>query len=262
MNTFPPRRLLAVLAMLNALAGSAFGQGAAPATAAAPVATVRSISVEVSVLRFKPIKAERLVQGFKGLGTDLKSVVESLKNDGEISVLYNATRDMRIEDKAEAKFDALEIRPVIIIGKAGAPLPPVTQLGVNLKVSTRPADGERFGLVWEGSISWSPEMLTKWQGEKFLSFAGAAVSTLKSGGILKADDTKNADIGLGLAQLFNPKGKPTENEIYELPVNKTIALSGSRNCRSADLIINATTAEMGSKEAQTILLVLQPILHP
>jgi hypothetical protein len=225
------------------------------------VPPVRSVSLEVSVLRFKPIKAERLVQGFKGLGGDLKSVVESLKNDGEVSVLYNATRDLRLEDKVEAKFDALETRPVVIIGKPGIPLPPATQLGVQLKVTSKLADGERFGLAWEGSISWSPEMLSKWQGEKFLSFAGAAVSSLKTAGVIKGDDAKNADIGLGLAQLFNPKGKPTENEIYELPVNKTISLSGSRNCKSAELIINATTAEMGSKEAQTLLLLLLPTLN-
>lgn len=256
MHSFRPCRLLAALLTLSAFTCAALGQTAAPAAA------VRSISIEVSVLRFKPLKAERLVQGFRGLGTDLKSLVEALKSDGEISVLYNASRDLRLEDKAEAKFDALENRPVIIIGKPGAPLPPVTQLGVNFKVSARPADGERFGLAWEGSISWSPDMLTRWQGEKFLSFAGAAVSTLKTAGVLKGDDTKNADFGLGLAQLFNPKGKPTENEIYELPVNKTITLSGSRNCRSADLIINATTAEMGSKEAETILLLMLPTLHP
>ena len=257
MKTTSPVRWLAVIAVCLA------SWNATAADAAAPVVPIRSISLEVSVLRFKPIKAERLVQGFKGLGTDLKTVVESLKNDGEVSVLYNATRDLRLEDKAEAKFDALEIRPIVIIGKPGAPLPPVTQLGVNLKITAKPADGERFGLAWEGSINWSPEMLQRWQGEKFLSFAGAAVSTLKTAGVLKGDDTKNADIGLSLAQLFNPKGgKPTENEIYELPVNKTISLSGSRNCKSADLIINATTAEMGSKEAQTLLLLILPALHP
>lgn len=256
MKHFMTARYFSLLACFVSILRASAADTPLPATA------IRSISIEVSVLRFKPLKAERLVQGFKGLGTDLKTVVDSLKNDGEISVLYNATRDMRLEDKVEAKFDALETRPVVIIGKPGAPLPPVTQLGVNLKVSARPSDGDRFGLVWDGSISWSPELLNRWQGEKFLSFAGAAVSTLKTAGVLKGDDTKNADIGLSLAQLFNPKGKPTENEIYELPVNKTIALSGSRNCKSADLIINATTAEMGSKEAQTILLLLVPTLNP
>ncbi len=254
-----PYRLLAVgLLALNFLMISASGQTAATP----PAAPVRSIALEVSVLRFKPLKAERIVQGFKGLGGDVKSVVEALKNDGEVSILYNATRDLRLEDKAEAKFDALEIRPVVIIGKPGVPLPPATQLGVTLKISARPADGDRFGLAWEGSITWSPEMLTRWQGEKFLNFAGAAASALKTAGVLKGDDSKNADIGLSLAQLFNPKGKPMENEIYELPVNKTISLSGSRNCKNTDLIINATTAEMGSKEAQTLLLLLLPTLHP
>jgi len=214
------------------------------------------------VLRFKPVIAERLLQGFKGLGGNVRAVVESLRNDGEVSVLYNATRDLRLQDKAEAKFDALQTRPVVIIGKAGVPLPPATQLGVNLKVSARSGGGERFGLAWDGSVSWPPELLNRGQGEKFLSFAGAAVGTLKTAGAIKGDDAKSADIGLGLAQLFNPKGKPTENEIYELPVNKTISLSGSRNCRNNEMVINATTAEMGSKEAQTILLLLLPTVNP
>ena len=249
-------------ALYLALLLATLGGGASAAATNTPVAEVRSISLEVSVLRFKPLKAERIVQGFKGLGGDLKSVVEALKNDGEVSVLYSATRDLRLEDKAEAKFDALEVRPVVIIGKPGVPLPPATQLGVTLKISARPSGNDRFGLAWDGSITWSPEMLTRWQGEKFLSFVGAAAGVAKTAGVLKGDDAKNADIGLGLAQLFNPKGKPMENEIYELPVNKTISLVGSRNCKSADLVINATTAEMGSKEAQTLLLLLLPTLHP
>lgn len=255
MNTLHPYRLLTVASLIMSLLAVSAAEPTAPAQ-------VRSIGLEVSVIRFKPLKAERIVQGFKGLGSDLKSLVDALKADGEVSVLYSATRDLRLEDKADAKFDALETRPVVIIGKPGVPLPPATQLGVSLKVSARPADGDRFGLAWDGSITWSPEMLNRWQGEKFLSFVSAAAGVAKTAGVLKGDDAKNADIGLGLAQLFNPKGKPMENEIYELPVNKTISLSGSRNCKSAELIINATTAEMGSKEAQTLLLLLVPTLHP
>ena len=223
-----------------------------------PAGEARSVQVEITVLRFKPLKAERLLRGFKDLKGDLSAVVENLKADGEISILYTANRDLRLEDKAKAKFDALETRPIVIIGKPGAPIPPATAYGVKLEVTPRPGSGDKFGLNWEGEVSWSPEIVDRWQGEKFLSFAGGAVSALGKSGLLGKDVSQNVDVGLNLAQLFNPKGKPTENEIYELPVNKTVSFSGSRNCTSGQLIINATTAEMGNKEAQTILLLLNP----
>lgn len=227
-----------------------------------PAAEARTVQLEITVLRFKPQKAERLLRGFKDLKGDLAAVVDSLKADGDVSILYTANRDLRLEDKAKAKFDALETRPIVIIGKPGAPIPPATAYGVKLEVTPRPSAGERFGLNWEGEVSWSPEIVDKWQGEKFLSFASGAVGALGKSGLLGKEASQNAEIGLNLAQMFNPKGKPTENEIYELPVNKTVSFTGSRNCTSGQLIINATTAEMGNKEAQTILLILNPTVAP
>ena len=227
-----------------------------------PSAEARTVQLEVTVLRFKPLKAERLLKGFKDLKGDLPAIVENLKADGEISILYTANRDLRLEDKAKARFDALETRPVVIIGKVGAPIPPATAYGVKLEVTPRPGGGERFGLNWEGEVSWSPEIVDRWQGEKFMNFASGTVSALGKSGLLGKDVSQNVDMGLNLAQLFNPKGKPTENEIYELPVHKTVSFTGSRNCTSGQLIINATTAEMGNKEAQTILLLLNPTVIP
>lgn len=251
------------LVLLPGLVGKIDAQSVASLPAPPAVAgSVPSSMLEVSVIRFKPLKAERIIQGFRGLGRDLQSAVETLKTDGEVNILYAGTRNLRLEAKARAKFDALETRPIVIIGKPGAPIPPATALGLQLEITVQPSAAGQIGLAWEGSISWAPELLNRWQGEKFLSFAGSAVSALKTAGVIKAQDEKNTDIGLGLAQLFNPKGKPTENEIYELPVNKTISLSGSRTCQPGELIINATTAEMGNNETQTILLLIVPVVLP
>lgn len=227
-----------------------------------PPVLSQTISLDVAVVLFKPAKAERLMRGFKDLKGDLLSVVESLKPDGNVSVLYSATRDLRLEDKARAKFDALETRPIVIIGKPSAPIPPATAYGLKLEITAKPRNGEVFGLNWEGEITWSPEIVERWQGERFLSFAGSAISTLKSAGVLSGKDAKSGDMGLELAQLFNPKGKATENEIYELPVNKTVSFNSSRNCHDGELIVNATTSEMGNKEAQTILLLICPKISP
>jgi hypothetical protein len=222
----------------------------------------QSLSLEVTVLLFKPAKAERLMRGFKDLKGDLASVVEGLKLDGSVSILYNATRDLRLEDKARAKFDSLETRPIVIIGKPSAPIPPATAYGLKLEITARPGSSNVFGLGWEGEVTWSPEIVERWQGERFLSFASSALGTLKQAGVIGGKDAKTGDMGLELAQLFNPKGKPTENEIYELPVNKTVSFNSSRNCRDGELIINATTSEMGNKEAQTILLLITPRVSP
>ncbi len=233
----------------------AFSSSAQEVNKAAPV---QGVSLEVAVLLFKPAKAERLMRGFRELKGDLPTVVESLKPDGSVSVLYSASRDLRLEDKCKAKFDALETRPIVIIGKPSAPIPPATAYGLKLEVTARPGQTNAFGLSWEGEVTWSPEIVERWQGEKFLSFASGALSTLKTAGVVGTKDSKGADMGLELAQLFNPKGKPTENEIYELPVNKTVSFNSSRNCRDGELIVNATTSEMGNKEAQTILLLILP----
>ena len=255
------------LSLLLAHAAMAADEVKPPIAALAPATpTNQTLSLEVAVLRFKPNSAERILLGFKDLKGNLQNVMESLKADGAVSILYSGNREIFIDDKAKAKFDALETRPVILVGKPGAPVPPVVAYGLSLEIATRAIDAQRVGINWNGSVTWSPEIVDSWKGEKFLSFLGSAATVAKkaaaTAGVESKDVTSGTDIGLGFAQLFNPKGAPTDNQIYELPVNKTISLSSSRSCRSGELIINATTAEMGNKEAQTILLLIWPTINP
>ena len=93
------------------------GAAVAPATPVAPPGPPRTISLEVSVLRFKPLRAERILEGFKNLNGNLQRVMDVLKSEGEVTVLFSGTRDIRFEEKGKAKFDALETRPVLVIGK-------------------------------------------------------------------------------------------------------------------------------------------------
>lgn len=256
--------------ILMACLGSvrAADEPAKPVTAPAGTALGKTLTLEVSVVRFKPMAAERILQGFKNLNGNLQSIIEQLRADGEASVLYTGTRDIRLEEKSRAKFDALETKPVVLIGKPNAPVPPATSYGLSLEVTTRSIEADRFGLGWEGTMTWSPEVVDAWKGEKFLNFMSGAANVAKKATALagggKDDKTLGgaADIGLSFAQLFNPKGATQESQIYELPVNKTVSFISSRNCKSGELLINATTAEMGSKEAQTILLLIWPTLNP
>lgn len=241
---------------------------AKPATSSvsSPSGPLQTLSLEVAVLRFKPDSADRILRGFKELKGNLAGVIETLKADGSVSILYSGTRDMRLEEKATTKFDALETKPVVLIGKPGAPVPPVTSYGLALEISAKAVEGGRVGLTWDGSMTWSPDVVDEWKGEKFLSFLGSAAGVAKKASSLTGNQSKEinsgVDIGLSFAQLFNPKGGATESQIYEMPVNKTISLSSSRNCKAGELIVNATTSEMGNKEAQTILLLIWPTILP
>ncbi|MDB6055754.1 MAG: hypothetical protein JWN25_3277 [Verrucomicrobiales bacterium] len=237
----------------------------AATTQSSSFASIKTLALEVSVIRYKPNKPERVLDGFRDLGGNLTMVIDKLKADGEISILYYGTREMRLEDKSKVKFDALETRPVMIVGKPGTPLPPVTSYGLNLEILAKSFEGERFGLSWEGSVMWSPEIVDGRKGEKFLNFISGAATVASKAGALAGDNkmvSSASDIGLNFAQLFSPKSGPVDAQIYELPVNKTVSFSSSRNCKSGELVVNATTAEMGSKEAQTILLLIWPTLMP
>lgn len=218
-----------------------------------------TLSLEVTVVRFKPAKATRILQGFHSMTGTSSSVISDLQKDGEVMVLYTGERTVLLETNAKAKFDALETRPTMIVGQPAANAPPITSYGLSLEIITRPFTNGVFALTWTGSISWSPEVIDRWKGDKFLSFVNSAASIAKQSGALGGDSAKmGTDIGLGFAQLFSPGGKPTPNEIYELPVNKTITFASSKTCKAGELIVNSTTAEMGSKEAQTILLLITP----
>lgn len=223
------------------------------------------LSIDVSLVRFKPSKPERVLKGFRDLNGTIAEVVENLKKDGVVSVLYIGSRDAKLENSQKVRFDATETRPVVLIGKPGAPVPPATMYGLTLEMTVKPQSEKKFSLAWEGSITWSPDIVDEWNGEKFLNFVSSAADLAKQTGMLKASDQKTMDsatgIGLGLAQLFTPKGGGGDSQIYELPVNKTIGLSSSRIGKSGELFVSATTSEMGTKETQTILLLVYPVLH-
>ena len=252
--------IIPLVLLLCAIPYAGFSQDQQPSSEAP-----RFLALDVSLVRFKPNKPERVLKGFRDLSGNIAEVVENLKKDGAVSVLYIGSREVRLEDKLKVRFDATETRPVVLLGKPGAPVPPVTMYGLTLEMTPKPLDNRKFSLSWEGSVTWSPDIVDEWTSEKFLNFVTSAADLAKQTGLVKASDQKSVDsatgIGLGLAQLFSPKGVAGDSQIYELPVNKTIALSSSRIGRSGELFVSATTAEMGTKETQTILLLIYPVVH-
>ena len=231
----------------------------------APAAVPQNLSLELTVIRFKTESKEQVLQDFKLSGTS-SNIVESLRGQGRsVDVVYRGTRDVVLEPKSLAKFDATETRPVILVGKPGAPVPPATVYGLTMQVTVRPAGEDSFVLAWDGNLVWSPELLDRRVGmQNTFQFLGKAANVAQSasevagqaGGTIKA----GADIGLAVAELF--RSGNTDSSIYELPVLKTVALTGSRACRSGQLIISTTAAEAGVKEPQILFFLLAPKVQP
>lgn len=247
-----------LLALVSLLAAGAL---AADATNGTP----QNLAIELTVIRFKPATKDQVLQDFKLAGNS-SNIVETLRAIGQsVDVVYRGTRDLVIEPKSAARFDATETRPVVLIGKPGAPIPPATVYGLTLQLTVRPGAVDSFILAWEGSLNWSPELMDRRGGmQNTLQFIGKAANVAQSasevagqaGGAVKA----GADIGLAVAELF--KSGNVDSSIYELPVLKTVSLSGSRVCHSGQVIVSTTAAEAGVKEPQILFFVLSPLVQP
>ncbi len=237
-------------------AGCLFAATAMAQTAKAP----RNLALELTLIRFKPDSKEQVLQDFR-LPGGASNAVETLRKAGRsVDVLYRGTREIALEPKATAKFDATETRPVVLVGAPGAPMPPATLYGVTLTVTARPADDDSYVLSWEGSLNWSPEMMDRRIGmQNTMQFIGKAANAAQSASQLAGESQgvvrQAADIGLAVAEMFKPANS-TDSHIFELPVVKTFSLNGSRACRTGQLIVSTTAAEAGVKEPQIIFFLL------
>ena len=222
--------------------------------------TPRNLSLELTLIRFKPDSKEQVLQDFH-LSGGASNAVETLRKAGRsVDVLYRGTRDIALEPKAAAKFDATETRPVVLVGAPGAPMPPATLYGVTLTVTARPAADDSYVLSWEGSLNWSPELMDRRVGlQNTMQFIGKAASAAQNASQFAGDSQgvvrQAADIGLAVAEMFKPANS-TDSHIFELPVVKTFSLNGSRACRNGQLIVSTTAAEAGVKEPQIIFFLL------
>ncbi len=265
MKTFLLLGLVALLAVPVSVAADATNAPSVTSVTNAANVTPPNLALELTVIRFKPDSKDQVLQDFKLEGA-ASNIVDTLRGLGRsVDVVYRGTRDVVLEPKSLARFDATETRPIILIGKPGAPVPPAAVYGLTLQVTVRPAADDSFVLAWEGSLNWSPDLMDRRSGmQNTFQFLGKTASVAQSasevlgqtGGVVKG----GADIGLTVAELF--KNGNSDSSIYELPVLKTVSFTGSRACRSGQLIVSTTAAEAGVKEPQIIFFLLTPRLRP
>jgi hypothetical protein len=235
----------------------------------------QNLGLHIALLRFAPTQKERdkLVQPFRQWfdGAVEKSklqergltyVIEVLSAYGAVDVLHRSDRDVILAPDSKVRFDALEERPVVLLGNKDA-LPPTPKFGLTLEVTTKPLESGKFTLSWTGSLKWSPQLIDRWQfhPEQFLSFAAKAGAVAKD--LMDKKHQDPLDIGLKVGELFSSKDSgPTAGQLWELPVVKEVAFQSSRVCRDQELNLNSTVSEVGGLAAQAIILVMLPRLNP
>jgi len=251
--------LLGFAAPWLAMAAPETNAPAAATTPPAPIPTVapRVLELELSVLRYKPATNEAVFRDF-GLHGSAAEIVDTLRASGRgVDLLYHGTRELVLEAKSGAKFNATETRPVILIGKQGA-APPAIVYGLTMEVTVRPSVGDAFVVAWDGSLNWSPDLIDSRpkgpDAAQVLERAATAASAITAA----TGNSSMANIGLAAADLFKADN---EGAIYELPVLKTVALSGSRLCHGGETIVDTTSAEASAKSAQIVFFVLNPKLQ-
>lgn len=222
-------------------------------------AAPENLSLELTVIRFKPESKEQILQDFK-FPAGSSNAVESLRKIGSsVDVLYRGTRDLAIYTNSLAKFDATETRPVLLMGAPSVPMPPATLYGLTLQVAHKGSTPNGIILGWEGTLTWSPELMDRRFGvQNSMQFIGKAAkvadSASKVAGDAQGTVKQAAEIGLAVAELF--KGPSADQQIYELPVVKNFSLHGSRVCKPGQTIVTTTAAEAGVKEPQIIFFLL------
>jgi len=240
--------------------------GGSPALAQAPVAAgtpaLRSVDFGLTIIRFKPADREMILEDLK-LPKGASNTVEFLRSKARVvDVIYRGSRSVMLAGSNTIRFDAMENRPVVLVGKVGQPLPPATAYGLTLQVTVQPAAGDLFALTLDGQLVWSPDLIDRRiQFNEVMSFLGKTANAAQNiSGQLKpgeSDTLRQATgIGLAVAELFKPD-KTGDTSIYELPVTKTVALNSSRFCRSGDMVVISTASEASVNTPQVLLLVLE-----
>ncbi len=253
--------LVVLTAVDHGVAQDSSNKSAPSAPAVAAASGPATLVLEVTAIRFKPNTKEQVLEEFPFSGST-SNIIETLSARGRsVDVVYRGVRELIPDEKTKAVFDATETRPVMIVGRSASEAPPATAFGLKLEVTAKGAPEGRFAVFWEGNIVWSPELMDRRVGMQntlvFVSKAATAAQKVTHQVSSDASVQQAADLGLALAQLFGPSDKSATGSIYELPVVKTLGLTGSCYCRSGDLVVLSTSAEAGTKEPQTLFLLVR-----
>lgn len=226
------------------------------------VCSGEEMNVELGVIRFRPVHQQDLLRSggpmlraYSGKGPapgNLRSVSAILEKAGTADTLVSTNFHYALEHTNVLVKESYALRTLV----AGEKLPEVIKVSLQLGLEIRPRAAGQYELRWGGQLQWSPELIDYLAGRPM---------RFKESFALDNSDSKQKRIELSKgAASFQRTGMDLiksvvvreDSAVFELPVVKSLSLSGSKLARMGQPVLEATTAESGGGSSQEMILVL------
>ena len=235
-----------------------------------------SLQLNVSVVRFVP---DGKSTAFKGKLTGTMSfaeIVKALGKEGQVNLLYLGSGNLRWATNELATFRSLERRPAFSLDAAVNQGLTNRQFGMMLRIGAEAATNRQVFLHWDGTFSWSSQLVDLWAGDKYLMFGMRLAKFLKPGMVYteydNPDDAEQS--GINLRSLFGKKSKEekakeekakaaaaTPNVSFlELDLEE-IKLDGKQILKENELAILNFPGRKEKNFQEIIYLLIQPVFE-
>jgi hypothetical protein len=168
-----------------------------------------SLQINISVVRFVPDGKSAVFKGKLTSSMSFAEVVKALGKEGQVNLLYLGSGNLRWATNELATFHSLERRPAFSLDSAVNQGLTNRQFGITLRVGAEAAANRQVSMQWDGTFSWSSQLVDLWAGDKYLMFGMRLAKFLKPGMVYteydNPDDAEQS--GVNLRSLFGKKSK-------------------------------------------------------
>ncbi len=242
-----------------------------PTNAVAPYAPTREVSV--ALIHFIPNGKSPVRTDELPTRDGLSGVCKVLAKAGKVNVLYLGTRLAGGQGDGNFLYDSLERRPAFSLLPDGKSSFTNRVFGLALRLRVHSETTDRAQLEWDGTFSWSNDLIKLWAGDKYLTFGMSLAKVLKPGAVFTegGDDDEPEQSGINLRSLFGKKKKenqPAEEkkEVANASFLDTdfheIKLDGKREVDSQEVAVFSYESIPDKEAAETIYLLIQTFAAP
>ena len=237
-----------------------------------PLRSSSSFAVSTAVVHFVPKDITAVANLTLPVTEGIAGVLKVLTREGKANLLYCGTRSENWETGESAVYDSLESRPAFQLVSNSDAFYTNRQFGLHLQLRAYAETNREIGLAWEGSFSWSSDLIHLWSADKFLTFGMSVAKVLKPGMVFTegGDDDAPEQSGINLGSLFGkrkkeaapPAAAPTTNVSFLNVDFQKVILDGKQNLKSKELAVLRYESPRGKQPNEIIYLLFQPITEP
>ncbi len=230
-----------------------------------------SLSVSAALIRFVPEGKNTAFKGKLPTMDGFAGALKALGKEGRVALLYLGTRSQDGRANGTISFHSLERRPAFSLAPTSNGSVTTREFGLQLRLRARPETNQQIHLEWEGSFSWSNDLINLWAGDKYLMFGMTAAKLLKPGLVFTEggeDEDEPEQKGINLRSLFGKKKEAKKPEPAAANVSfldtdfQQVTLVGQQQLPSRELAVFSYTAQQAKETNAVIYLLLQPMMEP